>query len=115
MKYILIIWLALAPILTQAQTRKQRAENFDKVNSAIRRNYVSDSDKMRWSGVAATIAGVAIISLHQFESNEAWKYSIRGSSGWYYKPYLKQSSRPLMIPIGLTFTIGGLATIIRNS
>ena len=27
---------------------------------------------------------------------------------------MKQGTRPFMIPIGITFTIGGLATILRN-
>jgi hypothetical protein len=86
---------------------------FDRMNSAMRGNYVSGEDKMKWGGVAAMVAGTAIIIAHQFEGNEAWKHAKQGG-GWYYDPYFKQSTRPFMIPIGVTFIIGGGATIIRN-
>ena len=98
----------------QAQTRQQRNAAFDRMNSAMRRNYVSDAAVMRKAGIAAVIAGTAIIIAHQFEGNEAWKYAKQGQSGWFYKPYMKQGTRPLMIPIGITFIIGGTATILRN-
>ncbi len=113
-KILLTVTILLFSLLLNAQTRSQRAATFDRMNSAIRRNYVSDEDEMRWSGVAATVAGLSIIALHQFEGNEAWKYSKQGSSGWFYKPYFKQGTRPFMIPIGLTLTIGGIGTILRN-
>ena len=101
-------------LTSYGQTRQQRGALADQMNAAMRRNYVSGSDEMRWAGVAATIAGVAIIVAHEFEGNEAWKYAKPGQSGWFYKPYMKQGTRPFMIPIGITFTVGGLATILRN-
>ena len=99
--------MCLLALSSQAQTRQQRGAAFDQMSAAMRRNYVSNSDEMRWSGIA-------IIAAHQFEGNEAWKYAKPGQTGWFYKPYLRQSTRPLMIPIGITFTIGGIATILRN-
>ena len=106
--------MCLLALSSQAQTRSQRGALADQMNAAMRRNYVSSSDEMKWSGVAATVAGVAIIVAHQFEGNEAWKYAKPGQTGWFYKPYLKQGTRPFMIPIGITLTIGGLATVLRN-
>ena len=105
--------MCLLALSSQAQTRSQRMAAFDRMNSAMRGNYVSGEDKMKWGGVAAMIAGTAIIIAHQFEGNEAWKHAKQGG-GWYYDPYFKQSTRPFMIPIGVTFIIGGGATIIRN-
>ena len=105
--------MCLLALSSQAQTRSQRMAAFDRMNSAMRGNYVSGEDKMNWGGVAAMIAGTAIIIAHQFEGNEAWKHAKQGG-GWYYDPYFKQSTRPFMIPIGVTFIIGGGATIIRN-
>ena len=105
--------MCLLTLSSQAQTRSQRMAAFDRMNSAMRGNYVSGEDKMKWGGVAAMIAGTAIIIAHQFEGNEAWKHAKQGG-GWYYDPYFKQSTRPFMIPIGVTFIIGGGATIIRN-
>ena len=110
----MVILMCLLALSSQAQTRQQRGAAFDRMNSAIRSNYVSDADEMRWAGLTAVVAGAAIIVAHQFEGNEAWKYSKPGQSGWLYKPYLKQSTRPFMIPIGITFIIGGTATILRN-
>ena len=106
--------MCLLALSSQAQTRSQKMASFDRMNSAMRRNYVSPADDMRWSGFAAVVAGTAIIIAHQFEGNEAWKYAKSGQSGWLYKPYLRQGTRPFMIPIGITFTIGGIATILRN-
>lgn len=105
--------MCLLALSSQAQTRSQRMAAFDRMNSAMRGNYVSGEDKMKWGGVAAMVAGTAIIIAHQFEGNEAWKHAKQGG-GWYYDPYFKQSTRPFMIPIGVTFIIGGGATIIRN-
>ena len=105
--------MCLLALSSQAQTRQQRNATFDRMSSAMRGNYVSDADVMRQGGIAAVIAGTAIIIAHQFEGNEAWKYAKQGG-GWYYDPYLKQSTRPFMIPIGVTFIIGGTATIMRN-
>lgn len=101
-------------LFSQAQTRQQRNAAFDRMNAHMRRNYVSDADIMRWGGIASVVAGTAIIIAHQFEGNEAWKYAKQGQSGWFYKPYMKQGTRPLMIPIGVTFIIGGTATVLRN-
>ncbi len=114
MKKLLVTLMCLVALTGYTQTRQQKAVAFDRMNSAMRRNYVSDADAMRWSGFAAMVAGTAIIIAHQFEGNEAWKYAKQGQSGWFYKPYMKQGTRPVMIPIGITFTIGGLATVIRN-
>jgi len=114
MKKVMVMLMCLLALSSQAQTRQQRGAAFDQMSAAIRQNYVSNSDEMRWSGIAATVAGIAIIAAHQFEGNEAWKYARPGQTGWFYKPYLRQSTRPLMIPIGITFTIGGIATILRN-
>jgi len=105
--------MCLLALSSQAQTRSQRMAAFDRMNSAMRGNYVSGEDKMKWGGVVAMVAGTAIIIAHQFEGNEAWKHAKQGG-GWYYDPYFKQSTRPFMIPIGVTFIIGGGATIIRN-
>lgn len=105
--------MCLLALCSQAQTRSQKMASFDRMNSAMRRNYVSAADEMRWSGFAAVVAGTAIIIAHQFEGNEAWKHS-NGKGSWYYDPYFSQSTRPLMIPIGVTFIIGGTATIMRN-
>lgn len=105
--------MCLLALSSQAQTRSQKMASFDRMNSAMRRNYVSPADDMRWSGFAAVVAGTAIIIAHQFEGNEAWKHAKKGG-GWYYDPYFKQSTRPFMIPIGVTFIIGGTATIMRN-
>ena len=113
MKKLLVTLMCLVALSSTAQTRAQRGAAFDRMNTAMRRNYVSDADDMRWGGVAAIVAGTAIIIAHQFEGNEAWKHANQGG-GWYWDPYLKQGTRPLMIPIGITFTIGGLATVIRN-
>ena len=106
--------MCLLALSSQAQTRSQRMAAFDRMNSAMRGNYVSGEDKMKWGGVAAMVAGTDIIIAHQFEGNEAWKHAKQGG-GWYYDPYFKQSTRPFMIPIGVTFIIGGGATIIRNA
>lgn len=114
MKKIMVMLMCLLALSSQAQTRQQRGALADQMNTAMRRNYVSGSDEMRWSGVAAVVAGSAIIIAHQFEGNEAWKYAKQGQTGWFYKPYLKQSTRPFMIPIGVTFIIGGTATVLRN-
>ena len=114
MKKIMVILMCLLALSTQAQTRQQRNAAFDRMNSAMRGNYVSDADVMRWGGFAAVVAGTAVIIAHQFEGNEAWKYAKQGQSGWFYKPYMKQGTRPFMIPIGVTFIIGGTATIMRN-
>jgi len=114
MKKLLVILICLMALTGYTQTRQQRSAAFDRMNSAMRRNYVSDADAMRWSGIAAIVAGSAIIIAHQFEGNEAWKYAKQGQSGWFYKPYMKQGTRPLMIPIGITFIIGGTATVLRN-
>ena len=105
--------MCLLALSSQAQTRQQRGAAFDRMNSAMRGNYVSDADIMRWGGFAAVVAGTAIIIAHQFEGNEAWKHAKQGG-GWYYNPYFKQSTRPLMIPIGVTFIIGGTMTMMRN-
>jgi hypothetical protein len=113
MKKIIVMLMCLLALSSQAQTRSQRMAAFDRMNSAMRGNYVSGEDKMKWGGVAAMVAGTAIIIAHQFEGNEAWKHAKQGG-GWYYDPYFKQSTRPFMIPIGVTFIIGGGATIIRN-
>jgi hypothetical protein len=113
MKKIMVMLMCLLALSSQAQTRSQRMAAFDRMNSAMRGNYVSGEDKMKWGGVAAMVAGTAIIIAHQFEGNEAWKHAKQGG-GWYYDPYFKQSTRPFMIPIGVTFIIGGGATIIRN-
>jgi len=113
MKKIMVILMCLLALSTQAQTRQQRNAAFDRMNSAMRGNYVSDADVMRWGGFAAVVAGTAIIIAHQFEGNEAWKHAKQGG-GWYYDPYFKQGTRPFMIPIGVTFIIGGTATIMRN-
>ena len=113
MKKIMVILMCLLALSSQAQTRAQRGASFDRMNSAMRRNYVSQEDDLRWSGFAAVVAGTAIIIAHQFEGNEAWKHAKQGG-GWYHDPYLRQSTRPLMIPIGVTFIIGGTATIMAN-
>ena len=113
MKKVMVMLMCLLALSSQAQTRSQRMAAFDRMNSAMRGNYVSGEDKMKWGGVAAMVAGTAIIIAHQFEGNEAWKHAKQGG-GWYYDPYFKQSTRPFMIPIGVTFIIGGGATIIRN-
>ncbi len=105
--------MCLLALSTQAQTRQQRNAAFDRMNAHMRGNYVSDADIMRWGGFAAVVAGTAIIIAHQFEGNEAWKHAKQGG-GWYYDPYFKQGTRPFMIPIGVTFIIGGTATIMRN-
>jgi hypothetical protein len=114
MKKVMVMLMCLLALSSQAQTRSQRMAAFDRMNSAMRGNYVSGEDKMKWGGVAAMVAGTAIIIAHQFEGNEAWKHAKQGG-GWYYDPYFKQSTRPFMIPIGVTFIIGGGATIIRNA
>jgi hypothetical protein len=113
MKKIMVMLMCLLALSSQAQTRQQRNAAFDRMSSAMRGNYVSDADVMRWGGFAAVVAGTAIIIAHQFEGNEAWKYAKQGG-GWYYDPYFKQGTRPFMIPIGVTFIIGGTATIMRN-
>jgi hypothetical protein len=113
MKKIMVMLMCLLVLSSQAQTRQQRNAAFDRMSSAMRGNYVSDADVMRQGGIAAVIAGTAIIIAHQFEGNEAWKYAKQGD-GWFYKPYIKQGTRPFMIPIGITFIIGGTATILRN-
>ena len=113
MKKIMVMLMCLLALSSQAQTRQQRNAAFDRISSAMRGNYVSDADVMRQGGIAAVIAGTAIIIAHQFEGNEAWKYAKQGG-GWFYKPYIKQGTRPFMIPIGVTFIIGGTATILRN-
>jgi len=109
----MVMLMCLLALSSQAQTRAQRGASFDRMNSAMRRNYVSQADDMRWSGFAAVVAGTAIIIAHQFEGNEAWKHAKQGG-GWYHDPYFKQSTRPFMIPIGVTFIIGGTATMMRN-
>ena len=113
MNKVMVMLMCLLALTSQAQTRAQRGASFDRMNSAMRRNYVSQADDMRWSGFAATVAGIAIIVAHQYEGNEAWKHAKQGG-GWYHDPYFKQSTRPLMIPIGVTLTIGGIATMMRN-
>jgi hypothetical protein len=113
MKKIMVMLMCLLALSSQAQTRQQRNAAFDRMSSAMRGNYVSDADVMRWGGFAAVVAGTAIIIAHQFEGNEAWKHASPGG-GWYHDPYLKQSTRPFMIPIGVTFIIGGTATVMRN-
>lgn len=113
MKKIMVMLMCLLALSSQAQSRQQRGAAFDRMNSAMRRNYVSDADEMRWAGIAATVAGIAIIAAHQYEGNEAWKHAHK-TGGWYYDSYFKQGTRPFMIPIGVTFIIGGTATIIRN-
>ena len=109
----MVMLICLLALSTQAQTRQQRNAAFDRMSSAMRGNYVSDADIMRWGWFAAVVAGTAIIIAHQFEGNEAWKHAKQGG-GWYYDPYFKQGTRPFMIPIGVTFIIGGTATIMRN-
>lgn len=113
MKKIIILILCLISIDSFSQSRKQRNATFDKMNSGIRRNYVSAENTMKVSGLIATVSGLAIIGFHFYEGNEAWKYATQ-SSGFKYKSYFQQGTRPFMIPIGLTLSIGGIVTMIRN-
>ena len=83
------------------------------MNAAMRRNYVSDADEMRRAGIAAALAGVAIIGANIYEGQEAWKHAKKGG-GWTYDPFMKQSTRPFMFTIGVTFTIGGTITALTN-
>jgi hypothetical protein len=113
MKKLLVTLLCLVALSSTAQTRAQRGAAFDRMNSAMRRNYVSDADVMRRSGWAAAIAGVAVIGANIYEGHEAWKHAKKGG-GWVYDPYLKQSTRPIMLSIGVTLTIGGTLTALTN-
>lgn len=113
MKKLLVTLLCLVALSSTAQTRAQRGAAFDRMNAAMRRNYVSDSQTMRRAGWAAALAGVAIIGANIFEGHEAWKHAKKGG-GWVYDPYLKQSTRPIMFSIGVTFTIGGTLTALKN-
>jgi len=113
MKNILIIIICLFTLTSFSQTRRQRNMNFDKVSSGVRSNYVSSKNIMKTSGFAATISGLAIIGFHFYEGKEAWKYATK-SSGFKYKPYGQQGTRPFMIPIGITLSISGIIAMIRN-
>ena len=113
MKKLLVTLMCLVALSSAAQTRAQRGAAFDRMNSAMRRNYVSDADAMRQSGWAAALAGIAVIGANVYEGQEAWKHAKKGG-GWVYDPYLKQSTRPIMFSIGVTLTIGGTLTALSN-
>ena len=113
MKKLLVMLMCLVALSSTAQTRAQRGASFDRMNAAMRRNYVSDAAQMRRSGAAAALAGLAVIGANIYEGREAWKHAKPGG-GWTFDPYRKQGTRPIMFTVGVTLTIGGALTMLSN-
>ena len=74
--------------------------------------WVSDRDDNRKVGLTMVIGGLAVIGLDIYEGKESWKRPT--SNGWVYKPFIRQSTRPIMMLTGVALTGTGLGIMLYN-
>jgi hypothetical protein len=74
--------------------------------------WVSDRDDNRKVGLTMVIGGLAVIGLDIYEGKEAWKRPT--SNGWVYRPFISQSTRPIMMLTGIGLTGTGLGIMLYN-
>lgn len=79
---------------------------------AVRNVWQSDADDNRKVGITMVIGGLTMIGLDIYEGNEAWKRPT--STGWVYRPFISQSTRPFMMMTGVTLTGTGVGIILLN-
>jgi hypothetical protein len=74
--------------------------------------WVSDKDDNRKVGLTMVIGGLAVVGLDLYEGKEAWKRPT--SNGWVYRPFITQSTRPIMMLTGVALTGTGLGIMLYN-
>ena len=74
--------------------------------------WVDDAYDNRRTGAVMVIGGLAMIGLDIYEGKEAWKRPT--SNGWVYRPYISQSTRPIMMLTGVALTGTGLGIMLYN-
>ena len=74
--------------------------------------WVSDKDDNRKVGLTMVIGGLAVVGLDLYEGKEAWKRPT--SNGWVYRPFINQSTRPIMMLTGVALTGTGLGIMLYN-
>lgn len=79
---------------------------------ALKDVWVSDRDDNRKVGLTMVIGGLAVIGLDIYEGKEAWKRPT--STGWTYRPFINQSTRPIMMVTGVALTGAGLGIMLYN-
>jgi hypothetical protein len=79
---------------------------------ALRDVWQSDADDNRKTGIVMVIGGLTMIGLDIYEGKEAWKRPT--SNGWTYRPFISQSTRPIMMVTGVALTGTGVGIILLN-
>ena len=79
---------------------------------SLRDVWASDADENRKTGIVMVIGGLTMIGLDIYEGKEAWKRPT--SNGWVYRPYITQSTRPIMMITGIALTGTGIGIILAN-
>ena len=74
--------------------------------------WVDDAYDNRRTGAVMVIGGLAMIGLDIYEGKEAWKRPT--SNGWVYRPFIRQSTRPIMMLTGVALTGTGLGIMLYN-
>jgi uncharacterized protein (DUF2126 family) len=74
--------------------------------------WVDDAYENRRVGLTMIVSGLAVVGLGIYEGPEAWKRPT--SSGWVYKPFISQSTRPFMMATGVALTGTGIGIILYN-
>jgi hypothetical protein len=74
--------------------------------------WVDDAYDNRRTGAVMVIGGLAMIGLDIYEGKEAWKRPT--SNGWVYRPFISQSTRPIMMLTGVALTGTGLGIMLYN-
>jgi uncharacterized protein (DUF2126 family) len=74
--------------------------------------WVDDAYENRRVGLTMIVSGLAVIGLDIYEGAESWKKP--ASSGWVYKPFISQSTRPFMMATGVALTGTGIGIILYN-
>ena len=79
---------------------------------SLRDVWASDADDNRKTGIVMVVGGLAMIGLDIYEGKEAWKRPT--NNGWVYRPYITQSTRPIMMITGIALTGTGIGIILAN-
>ena len=74
--------------------------------------WVSEKDDNRKTGLVMVIGGLSMIGLDIYEGKEGWKRPT--SNGWVYRPFINQSTRPIMMLTGVALTGTGLGIMLYN-
>jgi len=78
----------------------------------VKNKWKSDSYEDRKTYTAVLASGLVMTGLCLYEGNESWKKS--NGTNWIYKPFIKQSTRPYMLSVGLGMSVTGIIGLIVN-